>query len=54
MEIIKIVYAIASISFVALFFSLDRITSYLKDKPKDNRLRRLWSRHVVDLDDIYK
>jgi hypothetical protein len=29
------------------------ITKYLDNKPKSNKIRQWWSRHVCDLDDLY-
>jgi len=29
------------------------ITKYLYPKPKSNKIRQWWSRHVCDLDDLY-
>ena len=53
MHIIKIVYIASFIIFVGLVFSVDKLTKYLEKKPKTNRLRRFWSRHIIDLDGLY-
>ena len=53
MHIIKIVYIASFIIFVGLVFSVDMITKYLDKKPKTNRLRKFWSRHIIDLDGLY-
>ena len=54
MHLIKIVYITGFIIFVGVAFSLDKITFHLEKKTKTHRLRRFWSRHIVDLDNLYE
>jgi hypothetical protein len=50
--IIKILFMLASISF-SLFLIMGLITRELDKKPKTNKFRQWWSRHIVDLDNSY-
>lgn len=54
MHLIKIIYILGFTIFVILVFSFEVITKHLEKKPKTHRLRRFWSRHIVDLDNLYE
>ena len=43
----------AAILSSVILISMALITRYLDAKPKSNKLRKWWSRHICDLDDLY-
>ena len=43
----------AAILSSVILISMALITKYLDAKPKSNKLRKWWSRHICDLDDLY-
>lgn len=45
-----ILLAISAISMVTIF----KVTEYIDNKPKTNKFRQWWSRHIVDLDNRYE
>ena len=36
-----------------ILISMALITRYLDNKPKSNKIRQWWSRHICDLDNLY-
>jgi len=47
-------FLIFSLSTIPLFILVGLITEYLELKPKTNKFRQWWSRHIVDLDNRYE
>jgi len=45
-------YLIWTVIVTVLMIIIFKISEYLNDKPK-TKFRQWWSRHVVDLDNIY-
>ena len=52
MILIKAMLIGTAISFV-LMYIIDQLTQYLDGKPKDNKFRQWWSKHICDLDNLY-
>lgn len=45
-----VLLAISTIGMVTIF----KVTEYVDNKPKTNKFRQWWSRHIVDLDNNYE
>jgi hypothetical protein len=45
--IIAFIVMLGLVSFVFLF------TPYIDDKPKSNKIRKWWNKHIMDLDNKY-
>ena len=46
-------YLIFAVISLTVFIAIFKFTEYLDNKPKSNKLRQWWSRHIVDLDNLY-
>jgi hypothetical protein len=52
MILIKALLIGTAISFVLVYIA-DKLSQYLDGKPKDNKFRQWWSKHICDLDNKY-
>ena len=50
--LIKSYLILLAISIISMF-TIFKVTDYLIGKPKSNKIRQWWSRHIVDLDNRY-
>lgn len=52
MTIIKI-WVVVVLILMILMLTIMKVSNHLENKPKNNRLRKWWSAHVCDLDNLY-
>lgn len=52
MFIVKLLIILFALS-IGTIISIMYISSILEDKPKSNKFRQWWTKHIVDLDNEY-